>query len=80
MSLKVWTLAVFALALTAGGASAQVGLIGKLEGRTSPTVPGVREALEQRNWNEVTDQIGVAAEVLESFALAADRTARLLPR
>ncbi len=44
------------------------------------TLPGVREALEQRDWNEVTRQIGVAAEVLEGFALAADRTGRLLPR
>ncbi len=44
------------------------------------TLPGIREALEQRNWNEVTHQIGVAADVLEGFAIAADRTSRLLPK
>jgi N-acetylated-alpha-linked acidic dipeptidase len=32
------------------------------------TLPGIREAVEQRNWREAQEQIGIAAKVLEKFA------------
>jgi N-acetylated-alpha-linked acidic dipeptidase len=32
------------------------------------TLPGIREAVEQRNWKEAQEQIGIAAKVLEKFA------------
>ena len=32
------------------------------------TLPGVREAIEQRNWSEAEAQIKVLAQVLENFA------------
>jgi N-acetylated-alpha-linked acidic dipeptidase len=31
------------------------------------TLPGIREAMEQRNWKEAQEQIGVAASVLQQF-------------
>lgn len=41
------------------------------------TLPGVREALEQRSWKEAEEQIAVAAAVLETFAREVDRAAEL---
>lgn len=32
------------------------------------TLPGIREAIEQRNWKEAQEQIGIAAQVLTKFA------------
>ena len=32
------------------------------------TLPGIREAIEQRNWKEAQEQIGVAATVLQKFS------------
>jgi N-acetylated-alpha-linked acidic dipeptidase len=40
--------------------------------------PGVREAIEQRNWQEAADQIGVAAGVVDVLAHQLDRAAALL--
>jgi N-acetylated-alpha-linked acidic dipeptidase len=37
------------------------------------TLPGIREAIEQRDWAEAEEQIGVAAEVLSAAAAAIDR-------
>ena len=31
------------------------------------TLPGIREAIEQRNWKEAQEQIGIAAAVLRKF-------------
>ena len=31
------------------------------------TLPGIREAIEQRNWKEAQEQIGIAAAVLQKF-------------
>ncbi|MGH9381684.1 MAG: M28 family metallopeptidase [Thermoanaerobaculia bacterium] len=42
------------------------------------TVPGVREAIEQRQWDEAEAQIGVAAEVLSAAAEAIDGAAVIL--
>lgn len=42
------------------------------------TMPGVREAIEQREWEEAEAQIGVAAEVLSAAAEAIDGAAATL--
>lgn len=42
------------------------------------TLPGVREAIEQRNWPEATEQIGIAAKALERFATGLDNCTQLL--
>jgi N-acetylated-alpha-linked acidic dipeptidase len=31
-------------------------------------MPGIREAIEQRNWKEAQEQINIDAAVLEKFA------------
>jgi N-acetylated-alpha-linked acidic dipeptidase len=42
------------------------------------TLPGVREAIEQRDWKEAEEQIGVVAGVLLQYAENIDRAAALL--
>jgi N-acetylated-alpha-linked acidic dipeptidase len=42
------------------------------------TLPGVREAIEQRNWKEAEEQVVITAGVLEGFAREVDRAAALL--
>lgn len=37
------------------------------------TLPGVREAIEQRNWKEAAEQVGIAAEALTRLAAAIDK-------
>ena len=44
------------------------------------TLPGIREAIEQRNWNEATEQISVVARSLENAADAIDRATAALSR
>ncbi len=41
------------------------------------TLPGVREAIEQRNWNEASEQIRVVSRTLENFADEIDRAAKI---
>lgn len=41
------------------------------------TIPGVREAIEQRNWQEAREQITIVAQTLESFAAEIDRAAKV---
>jgi N-acetylated-alpha-linked acidic dipeptidase len=36
------------------------------------TLPGVREAIEQRKWKEANEQIVIAAKVIEGYAAALD--------
>ena len=43
------------------------------------TLPGVREAMEQRQWQDVPRQVEIAAEVLERYAAEIDRARALLP-
>jgi N-acetylated-alpha-linked acidic dipeptidase len=47
-------------------------------GYGAKTLPGIREAIEQHNWNEAADQIGIAARVLERAAAQIDRAAAVL--
>lgn len=41
------------------------------------TLPGIREAIEQRDWKEAREQIAIAAGVLERFAEQIDRAAQV---
>jgi N-acetylated-alpha-linked acidic dipeptidase len=41
------------------------------------TLPGVREAIEQKQWNEANEQIGIVARVLEGYAAEVDRATHL---
>jgi N-acetylated-alpha-linked acidic dipeptidase len=40
------------------------------------TLPGVREAIEQRKWKEANEQIVIAAKVIEGYAAALDAAHR----
>jgi len=39
------------------------------------TIPGVREAIEQKDWNEANRQIEIVAKVIENYAAQVDRAA-----
>ncbi|HUR98970.1 MAG TPA: transferrin receptor-like dimerization domain-containing protein, partial [Pyrinomonadaceae bacterium] len=41
------------------------------------TLPGIREAIEQRNWKEAEEQIIIAAGVLNEFASKVDEAAKI---
>ncbi len=41
------------------------------------TLPGVREALEQRDWREAQEQIAIVSKTIENFAAEIDRAAKL---
>ncbi|HKV08875.1 MAG TPA: M28 family metallopeptidase [Thermoanaerobaculia bacterium] len=42
------------------------------------TLPGVREAIEERHWKEAEEQIGLTAGVIEAYAREIDRAAGIL--
>ncbi len=42
------------------------------------TLPGIREAIEERDWQEATEQIGLVAEMLDRVSHALERAARIL--
>jgi N-acetylated-alpha-linked acidic dipeptidase len=42
------------------------------------TLPGVREAIEQRNWQEFAAQMEIVAETLETLAREIDRAGALV--
>jgi N-acetylated-alpha-linked acidic dipeptidase len=39
------------------------------------TLPGIREAIEQRSWKEAEEQIKITAKIIENFAAEIDRAA-----
>jgi N-acetylated-alpha-linked acidic dipeptidase len=41
------------------------------------TLPGIREAIEQRNWTEAGEQINIVSKVIEDFAADIDKAAKL---
>ncbi|HEY8181528.1 MAG TPA: transferrin receptor-like dimerization domain-containing protein, partial [Thermoanaerobaculia bacterium] len=41
------------------------------------TVPGVREAIEQKQWAEATQQIEIVSKVIENYAAQVDRAAEI---
>lgn len=56
----------------------QVYAPGYYTGYGVKTLPGVREAIEERNWQEADQQIRIVASTLESFAAQVDKAAALL--
>ena len=42
------------------------------------TLPGVREAIEQKNFDEVTQQIAILSEVLNAFSANIDKAVSLM--
>lgn len=42
------------------------------------TLPGIREALEQRNWQEVVEQIEITSKAIENVAVEIEKAANLL--
>jgi len=51
---------------------------GVYTGYGAKTLPGIREAIEQHNWVEAIEQIGVAATALELAAIQIDRATAVL--
>jgi N-acetylated-alpha-linked acidic dipeptidase len=43
------------------------------------TLPGVREAIEQRNWTEAQEQIEIAAKAILAYARQVDAATKLVP-
>lgn len=41
------------------------------------TLPGVREAIEQRDWKEASEQILVVSKIIENFAAEIDKAAKM---
>ena len=41
------------------------------------TLPGAREAIEQKNWTEANEQIAIEAKVIEEYAAQVDRAAKI---
>lgn len=41
------------------------------------TLPGVREAIEQRNWTEAREQIALVSRIIENFSKEIDKAAKL---
>ncbi|PYQ04407.1 MAG: folate hydrolase [Acidobacteria bacterium] len=58
----------------------QVYAPGYYTGYGVKTLPGVREALEQRDWKAAEEQAAVAARTLEGFAAQIDRATALLEK
>lgn len=44
------------------------------------TLPGIREAIEQRDWKEAEDQITIASRTIENFAAEIDRAAAIVSK
>ena len=44
------------------------------------TLPGVREAIEQRNWKEASDEVTIVAETLDHLAAEIDRATSIVRR
>ncbi|HVT17001.1 MAG TPA: transferrin receptor-like dimerization domain-containing protein [Thermoanaerobaculia bacterium] len=56
----------------------QVYAPGFYTGYAVKTLPGVREAIEARNWQEVDAQVAATAKALEAFAAEVDRATAIL--
>jgi N-acetylated-alpha-linked acidic dipeptidase len=42
------------------------------------TLPGIREAIEQRNWTEAQEQIEITAKAIENYTIQVEKTSKLL--
>src|SRR6185295_2963823 len=47
-------------------------------GYGAKTLPGIREAIEQHNWTEATEQIGIVAATLQRTAAQIDRATAVI--
>jgi N-acetylated-alpha-linked acidic dipeptidase len=56
----------------------QIYAPGYYTGYSPKTIPGVREAIEERRWEDAGAQIPIAASVLEAMADQIDRAAGIL--
>jgi len=44
------------------------------------TLPGVREAIEQRNWKEASEQVNIVAETIDLLSVEIDRATNMVKR
>jgi len=44
------------------------------------TLPGIREAIEERNWDEVDEEIGITASVIKDFTTQIDQATLLIQK
>ena len=44
------------------------------------TLPGIREAIEQRNWKEAQDNIGIVSKVIEAYNAQVQQAAKVLSK
>jgi len=58
----------------------QVYAPGYYTGYGVKTLPGVREALEQREWKAAEEQVALVARTLEGFAAQIDRATALMEK
>jgi N-acetylated-alpha-linked acidic dipeptidase len=56
----------------------QLDAPGAYTGYGAKTIPGVREAVEARNWKEATEQIEVVARTLNGWGAQVDAAAKVL--
>jgi N-acetylated-alpha-linked acidic dipeptidase len=42
------------------------------------TLPGIREAIEQRSWTEAQEQIAIAAKAIEAYTVQVDSASKIL--
>jgi N-acetylated-alpha-linked acidic dipeptidase len=42
------------------------------------TLPGIREAIEQRNWAEAQEQIEITAKAIERYSSTVDQASKIL--
>ena len=56
----------------------QLDAPGAYTGYGAKTIPGVREAVEARNWKEAAEQIEIVAKTLNGWAAQVDTATKLL--
>lgn len=62
----------------AGIASMTIGFVGENTVYDVKTLPGIREAIEERKWTEADEQIQITAAILDRFSAQIDRAITLM--
>jgi N-acetylated-alpha-linked acidic dipeptidase len=44
------------------------------------TLPGIREAIEQRNWKEAQENIGIVSKVIETYNAQVQQATKLMSK
>lgn len=44
------------------------------------TLPGIREAIDQRNWKEAQENIGIVSKTLENYTLQVQQAMNIITR